>query len=57
MESFLDNSDNRCSIRSTKTIFPQLITRWPRAIMVLFLTASLGLVNWGADRSELKDGN
>lgn len=48
MDSFLDSSASRCSIRSTNTRFPQLMTRWPRAMIVLFLTASLGLVSCGS---------
>lgn len=48
MESFFESSVKRCSMRSTNTMLPQLITRWPRAMMVLFLTASLGLVSWGS---------
>ena len=36
MLSFLPSSVRRCSIRSMKTRFPQDITRWPRAMMVLW---------------------
>lgn len=35
MLSFLPSSVRRCSIRSMKTRFPQDMTKWPRAMMVL----------------------
>lgn len=35
MLSFLPSSARRCSIRSMKTRFPQDMTKWPRAMMVL----------------------
>lgn len=40
MLSFLPSSARRCSIRSMNTRFPQDITRWPRAMMVLWNTQS-----------------
>lgn len=36
MLSFLPSSVSRCSIRSMKTRLPQDMTRWPRAMMVLW---------------------
>jgi len=57
VDSFFFSSASRCSVSSEKMFPLQVKTRWPKAMMALLRTASLGLVSWGRRQFRMEEWN